>query len=578
MFYEVTNYYQTKLLIIMKKLRQSALYLFLVIMGISFFSCEKEGTPPTISLDQETIVVFKGGTDTIKATITHPEGIKSITVEQADFNLNRTITLEETYPTEYDLAYAFNIPSSLDESSYNITITAVGSDDGTAEETLVAQISDVVNMYLLANNVTVGDATGSWYDPTTAFLMTQSESDANIYTIEDAVFAGGGGDDGWGVSLAILGQTNDVSPMNAVVDYASIPEEMVFTDWWAYGNNEYIEWTNYPGYVFFPEGTTEYTFEMISHDDASIPTPWVSDDDEGGFYNLNGLLFFDGPGEYKITYNATDNTLKVEMTSEPEAPEEGLFITGSGFPDYPDVIWGTSDVIALTEGAAGEFSITGLKVDKLAELKFIGQKAWTPDNYGWATKETLDLPTGDIVNSNASEPFVFANSGIYDITFNENDLTYSFTKSGEYISTIDNIYMIGNGIADEQGVDASESWGDDDQKALTLSPVTGEDGIFELAFQFKDEFVKSGDYYDDAGCYFYFLLNNKSWDSPAYGVLGGDAIDDNWYVKDAADNTFDMIVDDGNWASYFYYSGQDGTYKMTVDTNVDPMTCRIVKQ
>jgi hypothetical protein len=563
----------------MKKLIHLPLFLVFVIVGICFFSCEKEivETSPTIILDQDTLVVFKGGTGTIKATVSHPEGVKSITLSQSAFHLGRTITLESPYPTEYDLEYNINIPSSLDEASYDIVISAIGTDNGMASETLVTKVSDVKNFYLFANNVTVGDATGSWYDPGTAFLMTQSETEPHIYTLEDAVFAGGGGDDGWGVSLAILGQTNDVLPMNAVLDYATIPESMVFTDWWAFGNNEYVEWTNYPGYVLLPSDTYEYTFQMTSHDDASIPTPWVSDDDEGGFYNLNGLLFYDAPGTFKITYNVTDNTLNVKMTSTPPAPEEGLFITGSGYPDYLDVSWGTTDVIALTEGASGEFSITGLKVEQNAELKFIGQKAWSPDNYGWASKETLDVPTGEIVNSDSSEPFVFAQSGIYDITFNENDLTYSFTRTGDYIASIDNIYIIGNGIADSTGVDASDSWYNDDSKALTMLPVPDEDGKFEIKFQFKDAFVSSSDGYDGAGCYFYFLLNNKSWNAPPYGVLGGDAIDENWYVKDAADNTFDVVAD-GSWASYFYYSNQDGTYKMTVDTNVDPMTCRIVKQ
>jgi len=564
----------------MKNLTHLSLFMLLLFVGISISSCEKDEDKeisPTIILDQSTLVVFKGGTDTIRATITHPDGISSITLVQAAFNLNRTITLDSPYPKEYQLVYAFNIPSSLDESSYDITISAIGSDNGTAEATLVAQISDVVNYYLFANNVTVGGVTANWYDPGTSFQMTQSNTNPDIYTIEDAEFSGDGGDDGWGVSLAILGQKNDVLPVNAVVDYTTIPEAMVYTDWWAYGNNEYIEWTNYPGYVFFPDGTIDYTFQMISHDDASIPTPWVSDDDEGGFYNLNGLLFYASPGTYTITYNAGDNTLKVELTSAPPAPEEGLFITGNGYPDYPEVNWGTTDVIPLVEGASGEFSITGLKVNTNAELKFIGQKSWSPDNYGWATKETLDVPTGAIVNSNSSEPFVFAQSGIYDITFNENDLTYTFTKTADYISSIDNIYVIGNGIADAAGLDASESWGDDDQKALTMTPVNGEDGKFELTFQFKDAFIKSGDYYDNAGCYFFFLINNKSWNAPAYGVLGGDAIDENWYVKDAADNTFEMVAD-SDWGSYFYYWQQDGTYKMTVDTNVDPMTCRIVKQ
>ena len=563
----------------MKKRSQLPVYLLLFILGMGLISCEKEGEEiaPTITLAEETLVVFKGGSDAIKATITHPEGVRSVSILQPAFNLDRTINLDSPYPTEYELDYTFNIPSSVEESSYDITISAVGSDNGTASEILVVEISDVVNYYLLANNVTVGDVTGSWYDPATAFLMTQSESDANIYTIEDAIFAGGGGDDGWGVSLAILGQSNDVLPANAVADYTTIPEEIVFTDWWTYGNNEYVEWTNYPGYVFLPSGVTEQTFQMISQDDASIPTPWVSDDDEGGFYNLHGLLYYDSPGEYMITYNVAENTLTVTMTDAPEPPEEGLFITGWGYPDYPEVNWGTSDVISMTEGASGEFSITGLAVEQYAELKFIGQKSWSPDNYGWASKDTLDVPTGDIVNSNSSEPFVFAQSGYYDITFNENDLSYSVTRTGDYISSIDNIYMIGNGIADEAGIDASDSWGNDESKALELTPVSGEAGKFELTFQFKDAFIQSGDYYDDAGCYFYFLINNKSWSAPAYGVIGGDAIDDNWYVKDAADNTFDIVAD-GSWQSYFYYSSMDGTYKMTVDTNVDPMTCRIVKQ
>ncbi len=563
----------------MKKQNHFPIYLLLLIVGMSLFSCKKETVEiaPTITLADETLVVFKGGTDTIKATITHPQGVKSVGLSQAAFNLDRTINLDSPYPTEYELVYAFNIPASVEESSYDITVSAVGSDNGTASEILVAEISEVVNFYLMANNVTVDGSTANWYDPSTAFLMTQSETDPNIYTIEDAIFAGGGGEDGWGVSLAILGQSNDVLPVNAVLDYATVPEEIVFTDWWAYGNNEYVMWENYPGYVFFPSGVTEQTFQMISQDDASIPTPWVSDEDEGGFYNTHGLLYYESPGEYMITYKVAENTLTVTMTDAPEPPEEGLFITGNGYPDYPEVNWGTTNVISMTEGAAGEFSITGLAVMQYAELKFIGQKSWSPDNYGWATKETLDLPTGEIVNSNSSEPFVFAQSGYYDISFNENDLSYTFERTGDYIASIDNIYMIGNGIADADGNDASDSWGKDESKALELIPVDGEAGKFELTFQFQDALIQSGGDYDDAGCYFYFLLNNKSWGAPAYGVLGGDAVDDSWYVIDPADNTYEIIAD-SDWASYFYYSGQDGTYKMTVDTNVEPMTCRIVKQ
>jgi len=563
----------------MKKRSHLPVYLLLFIVGLGLFSCKKESEEiaPNITLAQETLLVFKGGSDTIRATISHPVGVKSINLSQPAFSLDRTINLDSPYPTEYDLVYAFNIPSSLDESSYDITISAVGSDNGTSSEILVAEISDVVNFYLLANNVTVDGATGSWYDPSTAFLMTQSTSDPNIYTIEDAVFAGGGGDDGWGVSLAVLGQSNDVLPVNAVADYSTIPEEIVYTDWWTYGNNEYVMWENYPGYVFFPSGVLEQTFQMTNQDDASIPTPWVSDEDEGGFYNTHGLLYYESPGEYMITYNVTENTLTVTMTDAAEPPADGLFITGNGYPDYPEVNWGTNNVISMTEGASGEYSITDLAVVQYAELKFIGQKSWAPDNYGWASKDTLDVPTGAIVNSNSSEPFVFAQSGYYDITFDENDLTYTFTRTGDYISTIDNIYMIGNGIADEAGNDASDSWGNDESKALELTPVSGEAGKFELTFQFQDALIQSGDYYDDAGCYFYFLINNKSWGAPAYGVDGGDAIDEYWYVKDAADNTFDMVAD-GSWESYLYYSSMDGTYKMTVDTNVDPMTCRIVKQ
>ena len=246
----------------MKKRSYLPVYLLLLIVGIGLFSCKEETVeiPPTITLDQETMVVFKGGSDTIKATITHPEGVRSVSISQPAFSLDRTINLDSPYPTELDLVYAFNVPSSLDESSYDITISAVGSDNGTASEILLVEISDVVNKYLLANNVTVDGVTGTWYDPSTAFLMTQSESDANIYTIEGAVFAGSGGEDGWGVSLAVLGQRNDVLPVNAVVDYTTITEEIVYTDWWTYGNNEYVEWTNYPGYVFFPEGVTEQTF------------------------------------------------------------------------------------------------------------------------------------------------------------------------------------------------------------------------------------------------------------------------------------------------------------------------------
>ncbi len=559
----------------MKKLIHLPLFMILLIAGIGLFSCDDEAIPPSISLDQGTLVVAKGGGDTIKATISHPEGVMSVTLSQPAFNLDRTIEMDEPYPTEYDLEYAFNVPASLDQSSYDITISALGVDEGTATTTLTVEISDVVNMYLLANNAIVEADTGVWYDPSTAFLMTQSEAEPHIYTITDAEFLGGGGEDGWGVALAILGQSNDVLPTNAVVDYTTIPEEIV-DSWWTYGENEYVMWTNYPGYVIFPDEMTEYTFNMTSQSDASIPTPWVSDEDEGAFYNLHGVMFYDAAGTYDITYNATDNTLTVELTSEVEV-EDGMFITGNGYPDYPEVSWGTEDVIAMTEGASGEFSITDLKVMQNAELKFIGQKAWSPDNYGWASKETLPVPTGDIVNSNSSEPFVFAESGIYDITFNENDLSYTFTKTADYIPQIDNIYVIGNGIADEAGVDASDSWGNDDSKALTMTPVDGEDGKFELTFQFQDALIQSGDYYDDLGCYFYFLINNKSWDAPAYGVLGGDAIDDDWYVLDPADNTYEMVAD-GDWESYFYYYEQDGTYKMTVDTNVDPWTCRVVKQ
>ena len=111
----------------MKKRSQLSVYLLLFIVGMGLFSCEKESDEiaPTINLADETLVVTRGGSDIITATISHPDGVKSVTILQPAFNLDRTINLDSPYPTEYELAYTFNIPSSLEESSYDITVSAV---------------------------------------------------------------------------------------------------------------------------------------------------------------------------------------------------------------------------------------------------------------------------------------------------------------------------------------------------------------------------------------------------------------------------------------------------------------------
>ncbi|NLR90367.1 cadherin repeat domain-containing protein [Flammeovirga agarivorans] len=532
-------------------------YLLGLLLIISVQSCkEKEINDPTnpqINLEEE-VEAFRGETMQIQAVVTHEMGVKAVRLYQPDWSLDRTINLEEEgSPKEFNLDYMFAVPTdAADEVTIEITATSVGDNTTTASQKVMTKASE--SMYLMAHNLEGRDA--NWGDPSTAIKMEKSSDNPNEYSTV-VTFMSGGGSDAWGSVLAIIGQTTGVLPFNAVVDFENVPEKYKDSEWWGSDNN-YVQESNYPGYVKFDDEAGTMEFDMVTQEDASTPIV-----EEPGFYNLHPLAFYDNGGKYEVKFNKETMKLTISLTEAVEPPVEAdMYIVGGGFPESGQW-WDPSNGIPMTTTEEGVYTKTNIEIEAGAEMKFVGQRDWSPDNFGWIAQNEEENNTTDetraMHNDQGSIPYLFEEAGYYDIVFNKNNLTVTITKVGDVappeFPIAEELYIIAGGTQElEDG-----SWYDPSQ-ALQMNKVA--DGIFDVTLNFNDLSE------DDWGVYFSFVGQTDAYTPINFGLTGGN--------DDPTDNeVFDLTkpIEDLNYEnidskqSFVYYYNKPGEYKITVNIN-----------
>jgi len=95
-----------------------------------FYGCKKneftdvDGLPPSISLETDHIATEAGREFTVKGLIEDKDGIRSINLKNAAFNLDKTIdlTLDSTV-YNYNLSYKFKTTADLEGDSFDLEVT-----------------------------------------------------------------------------------------------------------------------------------------------------------------------------------------------------------------------------------------------------------------------------------------------------------------------------------------------------------------------------------------------------------------------------------------------------------------------
>lgn len=125
------------------------LWTMLTVIGFVFQSCKSDedyptvdGQNPTISLTTDHIQTQPGSTFTISGIIKDADGLKSITLQNADMDLDKTIDLLEYHPDSllhvYNLAYAYKAESTwTDDQKFPVTVTVEDVGGRTTETTVL---------------------------------------------------------------------------------------------------------------------------------------------------------------------------------------------------------------------------------------------------------------------------------------------------------------------------------------------------------------------------------------------------------------------------------------------------------
>jgi hypothetical protein len=527
---------------------------------ITFSSCEKDEpeknySDPTVEFTTNPIVIFAGEQVTIEATLGNESGLQSFSIVQSDWDLDVKIDIpkdaEGDAPTSFILSYKFMVPSQLTKDSYQIEITANGPGSKSTSATLEANVSSIKKFYMLAHNLEGVDAI--WTDISTALEMDATDN-PNVFT-KTVDFTATGGADDWGVIMAFVGQKSDVLPENLVLDWSKVDAKYKDTNWW--WNDDVLDYDNgnYPGYLIFPNDETEITLALRSQDNAVKPN-------EDNYYGVDVLAFYDSPNTYTLTLDIQAKTLNIKRDGEVPVEDENVYIVGHGFPQHSQN-WSPADGIEMTSLGNGKFIIEDLEFSNDVELKFVGQKSWSPDNYGWETKGS-DY-TATMINSQDSEPLDYENmAGIYKVEFDETNLTCVVTKTGAVAPPAipEELFVIFGGFEGHE-----DSWYDPSKAlAMTKNPDNSSEFSVDVTFKADDG--------NGWGVYFAFLGQNTSYNPQNYGING-----DNITIAD--NNTYPLtesqeITDIDAQMSYVAYNDMAGDYTITV--NFDDNTVKVNKK
>lgn len=422
--------------------RQAPLWIIAALAGFSLQSCSDEDDftavdngQPVISLDTDHLRVEIGSEFTIKGKITDNDGIRSITLQNSDMYLDKTIDLLEIYDdsliTNYDLSYSYDAPADWKEDmqlTLNVSVedvvgnkseaTLLITPDGdfTAPEFTVAFPSSItvpLDKPQLHLDYTVTDNKGLEYIKVAIPDLSIADSivtgNVKEYTLSK-VYDLPGTNKSYDMSITLCDQFDNKTVVQSVVtvsaDYpkmylADVTDESQLTSD-LFGvpmlidhPEEYYYVARYynqkPGTEiwFIPQKTAfapvkfgvNPTTGLITND-VSVAQPIVLN--EVAYYEID---FNIQTGEYSVkTYTPTDEPFpQGQMFTENgiEQPYE-LSLAGAGLPGVGN--WSTSDPYLLTPDASNPYRFyADMNLTAGTEIEFTitpkSASSWWPEPY-----------------------------------------------------------------------------------------------------------------------------------------------------------------------------------------------------
>ncbi|MBD0404681.1 SusF/SusE family outer membrane protein [Flammeovirga sp. EKP202] len=272
--------------------------------------------------------------------------------------------------------------------------------------------------------------------------------------------------------------------------------------------------------------------------------------------------------------NTTTSQQKVvtKASGNPTIPGAGeMYIVGHGYPQYSQN-WNPSDGIEMTAVEAGVYIKKNIQINADAEMKFVGQKGWSPDNFGWVTKGTD--PSVTMKNGDDSQPLVFAETGYYDIEFDKNQLICTVTKVGDVappaIELPEHLYLISRGI---EGLN-DLAWYEPSAETISESNKLSNEGngVFKGTFNLKND---DG---NGQGVHFKFVGQEEGYNPLNYGLEGVNdpTGEDVWALTppvniNSADDYY--AVDNTPYATYV-----DGAGEYVIEVDFYAETVKVTKQ
>jgi hypothetical protein len=257
-------------------------------------------------------------------------------------------------------------------------------------------------------------------------------------------------------------------------------------------------------------------------------------------------------GSYNVAVvasNTSQKTAEFTIAVVVESPVE--------IPDNYDAVWVAGGVLWWEWGTPEGYFYEMIKDEEnpgwfevdlqswagFNEIKFLGQNAWAPDN--WGLVDNTD-PNSDMVNDESSATVVLPdmdkNPAYYRVRFNPNTLEYNYEELIPDMEVHDKMYIVGSGFTDYPNLD----WNPEEAIEMTHNPY--EYGVY----QFTAEGVM---FSDDVAIK--FIGQNDGWGPIDMGFAGESrevTAPQNWVVLVEGDGTADLKFKD-----------QAGTYTIYLD-------------
>jgi len=217
-----------------------------------------------------------------------------------------------------------------------------------------------------------------------------------------------------------------------------------------------------------------------------------------GTWNLNKVIDLSGePSSYNLNYtfqvpvNATAGDHTVTITAYNTSDKTAVFsviVTVTGAASYDNVWaaggfawwgWNAEHAYMMLQDPADDkwFEILVHAWDGYNEIKFVGQLAWNPDNWGLIDNTN---PSLGMINDENSQGILLdamsENPAYYKVRFNPTALSYTTEKINPTIAIQDSLFIVGSGFTDYPNLD----WNPSEAIPMVRNPSGWGDHIFEI--------------------------------------------------------------------------------------------------